>query len=242
MNHNATDLLKNSNEARKRKASARASKTNIDTPVSLEKVYINNQTTPIFEYDESLDVQLAMALEEEERNKVEYARKRTEKKEREQKHFFSDDQEEEEEVKEIIREKPPLIRVGGGNMRINTNHNHQNNPFPGQPNVNPDTMSYDQLWELIEKNGNVSKVTNKQVGFFKSMLTKFSYTSTNALEPCSICTDEFKVNEQVVMLPCLHGFHDNCIYSWLDNLKTTCPVCNFELKDGFSDHPNFPAT
>ncbi|KID83179.1 Zinc finger, RING/FYVE/PHD-type [Metarhizium guizhouense ARSEF 977] len=41
---------------------------------------------------------------------------------------------------------------------------------------------------------------------------------------CSICTDEIKVRQTVVVLPCKHWFHENCVVLWLRE-HNTCPVC-----------------
>lgn len=45
---------------------------------------------------------------------------------------------------------------------------------------------------------------------------------------CSICQDEFVVDEEVVQLPCLHLFHPSCIERWL-RMHNQCPVCRFSL-------------
>lgn len=41
---------------------------------------------------------------------------------------------------------------------------------------------------------------------------------------CSICTDDFKVGEDVRVLPCNHQFHPACIDPWLINVSGTCPL------------------
>ena len=43
-------------------------------------------------------------------------------------------------------------------------------------------------------------------------------------QECSICLDEFELNEPVKQLPCKHGFHKQCIDEWI-HLKPTCPIC-----------------
>ncbi|XP_017058579.1 E3 ubiquitin-protein ligase Iruka [Drosophila ficusphila] len=51
---------------------------------------------------------------------------------------------------------------------------------------------------------------------------------------CSICWDDFKIDETVRKLPCSHLFHENCIVPWL-NLHSTCPICRKSLADDGSD-------
>lgn len=41
---------------------------------------------------------------------------------------------------------------------------------------------------------------------------------------CSICTEDFKVGEDVRVLPCKHQFHPACIDPWLINVSGTCPL------------------
>ncbi|XP_034664487.1 E3 ubiquitin-protein ligase Iruka [Drosophila subobscura] len=45
---------------------------------------------------------------------------------------------------------------------------------------------------------------------------------------CSICWDDFKMDETVRKLPCSHLYHENCIVPWL-NLHSTCPICRKSL-------------
>jgi len=43
---------------------------------------------------------------------------------------------------------------------------------------------------------------------------------------CSICYEDFQVNDSVIQLPChrLHVFHKDCGFKWL-NVSTSCPLC-----------------
>ncbi|XP_065575196.1 E3 ubiquitin-protein ligase RNF126-like [Artemia franciscana] len=41
---------------------------------------------------------------------------------------------------------------------------------------------------------------------------------------CSVCLDDYKLQESVKKLPCSHLFHKDCIIPWL-RLHSTCPVC-----------------
>ncbi|XP_014253516.1 E3 ubiquitin-protein ligase RNF126-B isoform X2 [Cimex lectularius] len=49
---------------------------------------------------------------------------------------------------------------------------------------------------------------------------------------CSVCWEDFKVDEPVRKLPCEHVYHENCIIPWLE-LHGTCPICRKTLiEDG----------
>ncbi|KAL9244035.1 hypothetical protein vseg_017852 [Gypsophila vaccaria] len=45
---------------------------------------------------------------------------------------------------------------------------------------------------------------------------------------CSICKDGVSVGEAVTEMPCGHGYHGECIATWLQ-ARNSCPVCRFEL-------------
>ncbi|KAK2590086.1 hypothetical protein QQS21_012232 [Conoideocrella luteorostrata] len=47
---------------------------------------------------------------------------------------------------------------------------------------------------------------------------------------CSICTEDFRVGEDVRVLPCNHQFHPHCVDPWLVNVSGTCPLCRLDLR------------
>ncbi|XP_069692959.1 E3 ubiquitin-protein ligase Iruka isoform X1 [Periplaneta americana] len=53
---------------------------------------------------------------------------------------------------------------------------------------------------------------------------------------CSVCWEDFRLDEPVRKLPCEHVYHENCIIPWLE-LHGTCPICRKTLgDDGIEDH------
>lgn len=46
---------------------------------------------------------------------------------------------------------------------------------------------------------------------------------------CSVCMEDFKLDEKVKQLPCDHHYHLDCIVPWLER-HGTCPVCRKTLK------------
>lgn len=43
---------------------------------------------------------------------------------------------------------------------------------------------------------------------------------------CTICLEEFKRDQETIILDCKHFFHKNCITPWLEkNKKHGCPLC-----------------
>jgi E3 ubiquitin-protein ligase RNF115/126 len=41
---------------------------------------------------------------------------------------------------------------------------------------------------------------------------------------CSVCMDDVKIGDEVVVLPCNHWFHETCAGMWLGE-HNTCPIC-----------------
>ncbi|KAK4204081.1 hypothetical protein QBC40DRAFT_2556 [Triangularia verruculosa] len=41
---------------------------------------------------------------------------------------------------------------------------------------------------------------------------------------CTICIDEFKLGDEVTVLPCSHWYHGECVVLWLKE-HNTCPIC-----------------
>lgn len=53
--------------------------------------------------------------------------------------------------------------------------------------------------------------------------------STCGNETCSICLEDFEVEEEIQLAPCNHGYHVHCLSYWL-SIKNTCPMCHAVLK------------
>jgi len=47
-------------------------------------------------------------------------------------------------------------------------------------------------------------------------------------EECSICLEIFKQKDKILILPCYHFFHQECILKWSkrNNDILLCPYCN----------------
>ena len=93
------------------------------------------------------------------------------------------------------------------------------------PNV--DNMSYEELLALEERMGNVSKGLTKEI-IDKLPREKFAKNKFSD-DKCIICQYEFKNYEKLIVLPCKHCFHPDCIEEWLKNQKV-CPYCKVEVK------------
>eukprot|EP01122_Echinamoeba_exundans_P000191 TRINITY_DN10169_c0_g1_i1.p1 TRINITY_DN10169_c0_g1~~TRINITY_DN10169_c0_g1_i1.p1 ORF type:complete len:196 (+),score=33.73 TRINITY_DN10169_c0_g1_i1:49-636(+) len=47
-------------------------------------------------------------------------------------------------------------------------------------------------------------------------------------DPCTICTEKFKLEDEAKQFPCKHLFHEDCIIQWLEK-NNSCPLCRHEL-------------
>ena len=93
---------------------------------------------------------------------------------------------------------------------------------------NPDRMTYEQLLELEENVGSVSKgLTKNQI----SRIPKVIYNKNRFGKDdnkCVVCQYEFKNGEEVTKLSCGHLFHSECVDTWLSKNKV-CPMCHKEI-------------
>ncbi|KAI9093215.1 hypothetical protein K1719_027229 [Acacia pycnantha] len=45
---------------------------------------------------------------------------------------------------------------------------------------------------------------------------------------CAICLEDFEPREEVMLTPCKHVFHEDCLVPWVRS-KVQCPVCRFVI-------------
>uniref|UniRef100_A0A6T6C4K2 RING-type E3 ubiquitin transferase n=1 Tax=Compsopogon caeruleus TaxID=31354 RepID=A0A6T6C4K2_9RHOD len=71
----------------------------------------------------------------------------------------------------------------------------------------------------------------QEVVELRSAKFQFGWVCSSVAElGCPICMESYVASEELRLLPCLHGFHVNCVDSWL-RLKGTCPVCRWKIQD-----------
>ncbi|CAD8069433.1 unnamed protein product [Paramecium sonneborni] len=93
-----------------------------------------------------------------------------------------------------------------------------------QQQFQTDGMTYEELLELQEKIGHVSK------GLSKEEIKKIPKRKVNhkQKDPCTICYNDIEKNEKVRELKCRHQYHSKCIKKWLFSQKK-CPICQSEV-------------
>jgi hypothetical protein len=91
---------------------------------------------------------------------------------------------------------------------------------------NPDTMSYEELIELGERIGHVSRGLESNI-IDKIPVVEFK-KSKEYNDNCAICFEQYMNKEKLKKLNCNHLFHTNCITIWLGKEKK-CPLCKEEI-------------
>ncbi|EAR85086.3 zinc finger, C3HC4 type (RING finger) protein (macronuclear) [Tetrahymena thermophila SB210] len=100
--------------------------------------------------------------------------------------------------------------------------------FQNDPNfVNVDNMTYEEMLELEEKNGKVSRGLPQEI---IQQIPSVNFNSRLKIisEKCTICISEFEYGEKLKQLPCKHIYHPECVDNWLKQEKK-CPVCKGEI-------------
>ncbi|CAN6891696.1 unnamed protein product [Brassica oleracea] len=89
-----------------------------------------------------------------------------------------------------------------------------------------DDMTYEELLSLEERIGDVCTGLNEET--ISNRLKQRKYNSgtksTQEVEPCCVCQEEYKEGEEMGVLECGHDFHSQCIKEWLKR-KNLCPIC-----------------
>ena len=79
-----------------------------------------------------------------------------------------------------------------------------------------DLGDYEALWQLAERLGEVRSRGMKEEEINKLPTRRFRRKAgSKDEESCSICMSEYKMAEDVQMLPCKHEYHKDCLLEWL---------------------------
>jgi len=123
--------------------------------------------------------------------------------------------------------EPSFLSFGVGNQFFQDNFSSN---FPSNFSINfRDIMEESFRMNQGNPKPPTSKEALKKLKRFK-MNEKYCNKKDGKLEQpnCCVCLTDIKTNEDTLLIPCGHMFHNECIMSWL-NQNNTCPVCRFEL-------------
>ena len=64
-------------------------------------------------------------------------------------------------------------------------------------------------------------ITNLHKSFLKEL-------NEGLIKECVICLNQIKIDDTIVILPCKHYYHKECISQWFQKNKS-CPICRIEI-------------
>lgn len=104
----------------------------------------------------------------------------------------------------------------------------RNQPKP-DPELEMDTATTDGQYPAAQQSvpTNAADAASNQtsrVSMAHSEVTSVAESVADENLGCSICTEDFKVGEDVRVLPCNHQYHPQCVDPWLIDVSGTCPL------------------
>ncbi|KAM5584527.1 hypothetical protein ABKV19_004079 [Rosa sericea] len=100
-----------------------------------------------------------------------------------------------------------------------------------EDNIDPDSMTYEELLELGEAVGTESRgLSQDMLSLLPISKYKCSFFSRkkSRSERCVICQMEYKRGDRQITLPCKHLYHAGCGTIWL-SMNKACPICYTEV-------------
>lgn len=96
--------------------------------------------------------------------------------------------------------------------------------------------SFEALLELADLLGQVKPPTVSKDDLEKSGLEVIKAAqlseddndgkvSSNCLDRCLICLDDYQPEEDIRIMTCRHAFHKSCVDEWLQTGRNNCPAC-----------------
>mmetsp|Transcript_19492 Transcript_19492/g.22144 ORF Transcript_19492/g.22144 Transcript_19492/m.22144 type:complete len:444 (-) Transcript_19492:562-1893(-) len=138
-----------------------------------------------------------------------------------------DDDEDEDDVDDGIVQG---IQEAGYGERTRFMFSRGTSEFEG--GIDLDGMSYEQLLELGERMGKVSRgLENQEIAKIPTMVCRNDKKDKDGkIIKCTICQYDLNRGSVVRTLPCAHLYHRDCVDEWL-KIEKTCPVCMREIGD-----------
>ncbi|XP_023645379.1 E3 ubiquitin ligase BIG BROTHER-related isoform X2 [Capsella rubella] len=124
----------------------------------------------------------------------------------------------------------------GANFSVSPSNISHN--APANEDIDPANMTYEEINELEEAIGEVSKgLSQEKISRLKThkygtktktrcWLRKKKFVADDS--QCSICLVDYENGDKIMVLPCNHIYHKDCISQWLKQNKVCC-VCKAEV-------------
>ena len=130
------------------------------------------------------------------------------------------------------------------NSNINNNNNNNNNNNDNNNNINNNNVIININNNNGNNNNNIKFRNKNHEKIYNSIMSLsfeiiFDPIKHNSFEEksCGICLGDFEKDEKILIIPCLHKFHFDCISNWLIK-KTTCPFDQLDLEKIVEDTNN----
>ncbi|XP_072986943.1 E3 ubiquitin ligase BIG BROTHER-related-like isoform X3 [Typha latifolia] len=98
-----------------------------------------------------------------------------------------------------------------------------------EDDIDPDSMSYEELQQLGEAIGTQSRgLSEELIQLLPSTTYRTGLFSKKEKTECVICRMVLKNRDKLITLPCQHQYHKTCITEWL-KISKACPICTEEV-------------
>ncbi|KAJ0232177.1 E3 ubiquitin ligase BIG BROTHER-related [Hirschfeldia incana] len=95
--------------------------------------------------------------------------------------------------------------------------------------MDPDELSYEELLALGDIVGTESRgLSADTIASLPSKRYKDGENQNGTNESCVICRLDYEDDDDLILLPCKHSYHSECINNWL-KINKICPVCSAEV-------------
>ncbi|KAL0857220.1 hypothetical protein Bca101_062374 [Brassica carinata] len=95
--------------------------------------------------------------------------------------------------------------------------------------MDPDELSYEELLALGDIVGTESRgLSADTIASLPSKRYKDGENQNGTNESCVICRLDYEDDDDLILLPCRHSYHSECINNWL-KINKICPVCSAEV-------------
>ena len=125
------------------------------------------------------------------------------------------------------------------NYNIQISNNIQiNGSFEGDSNNNNNEDEYDDGNEdlnSLEEDGEFDDFDIDDNGLDDHLINTYPVSKIKDIskldeekKKCCICLENYKNNDETIILPCVHIFHSNCIKHWMKR-QDSCPICKNKI-------------
>ena len=124
----------------------------------------------------------------------------------------------------------PCLLIRSCIEKICRRNNYQHRTYNISHNNN--NYNYNNNLNNSEENDNNKLILKKKYYLFENIIfpQKVNVNSIKKNEICSICQEQFNINNDICHTPCNHIFHHECLMNYLMRIKkSNCPNCNYDL-------------